>query len=321
MSMRKIIYPLLILLITCLVSCTYHLDLDTVAAKEKLVLYCFPSNSDTTVIQLSKSIPVGHDGKGDTSLRNAEVYFSVNGKEQEVYWNEDSTSSLPARCYYTLGKCTKEDIVRIRTSMEGLPSIMAQTSMPGEFPLEAIHLVPSEESEGVLQVQVTFRDNPDTNDYYGIRLMKKELNKTDGVENTSLEAVEFDLKEEPLLNKSSDLDEIFIFSNEYSQNLYIWDDEKIQGKEYTLHLAMDYQEDYDSEWSNNCYKAEYKIYLYTLSAEFFNYLETLNKINKNSLGNHGFSPIIYQFSNVEGGIGVVGGCQIIETEWLKNTSI
>lgn len=131
--MRKIIYPLLILLITCLGSCSYHLDLDTVAAKEKLVLYCFPSNSDTTVIQLSKSIPVGHDGKGDTSLRNAEVHFSVNGKEQEVYWNEDSTSSLPARCYYTLGKCAKEDIVRIRTSMEGLPSIWRRLRCPENF--------------------------------------------------------------------------------------------------------------------------------------------------------------------------------------------
>ena len=95
---------------------------------------------------------------------------------------------------------------------------------------------------------------------------------TDGVENSSLESVEFDLKDEPLLNNSADLDEIFIFSNEYSQNLYIWDDEKIQGQEYTLHLAMDYQEDYDSEWSDHTYKAEYKIYLYTLSAEFFKYL-------------------------------------------------
>lgn len=316
--MRKIIYPLII---TCLVSCTYHLDLDTVDTKGKLVLYCFPSNSDTTIIQLSKSIPVGQNGEGDTGVQNAEVHFSINGKEQEVYWNEDSTSSLPAQCYYTLSKCAKEDIVWIRTSLEGLPTITAQTSMPGKFPLEAIHLVPSEENEGVLQVHVTFRDNPATKDYYGIRLMKKEFSRTDDVENLSLESVEFDLGEEPLLNSSADLDEIFIFSNEYSQNLYIWDDTKIQGQKYTLHLAMDYQEDYDSEWSDHTYKAEYKIYLYTLSAEFFKYFETLNKINKNSLGNHGFSSVIYQFSNVEGGIGVMGGCQIVETEWLKNVSI
>lgn len=316
--MRKIIY---LLLITCLVSCTYHLDLDTAGAEEKLVLYCFPSNSDTTVIQLSRSIPVGQNGKGNASVRNADVRFSVNGKEQEVYWNEDSTSSLRAQCYYTLGKCGKEDIIRIRTCMEGIPTITAQTSMPGEFPLEAIHLVPSEEEEGVLQVQVTFKDNSATKDYYGIRLMKKELNMMDNVENSSLESVEFDLKEEPLLNNTSDLDEIFIFSHGYFQNLYIWDDEKIQGQEYTLHLAMEYQEDYDSEWSDHTYKAEYKIYLYIFSPEFFKYLETLNKINKNSLGNHGFSPVLYQFSNVEGGLGVMGGCQVRETEWLKNVSI
>lgn len=315
--MRKIIF---LLLIPSLVSCSYHLDLEATDAKEKLVLYCFPSNTDTTAIQLSKSIPVGQNDKGDTNVRNAEIHFTVNGKEQNVYWNEDSISPLQAQCYYALGKWNKNDNIQIKANMEGLPVIMAETMMPGEFPLEAINLIPSEKSENVLQVQVTFRDNATTKDFYGIRLMKKEINKTDDKEVLSFQSVEFDLKEEPLLNNQADLDDIFLLSKGYFQNLYIWDDERIQGQEYTLHLDMEYQEDYDSEWSGHSYKVEYKIYLYTLSPELFKYLDRLNKIN-NNLGNHGFSPVLYQYSNVEGGVGVVGGCQIKETEWLENVHI
>ena len=109
-----------------------------------------------------------------------------------------------------------------------------------------------------------------------------------------------------------------MFSNRFFQNLYIWDDEKIPGKEYTVRLNMDYQKDYDVDWDNFSYREEYKIYLYKLSPEFYSYFKTLNNINNNDLGNHGLSPMLHHYTNVSNGIGVVGACQITETEWLKN---
>lgn len=316
--MKAIIY---LLLVVCLVSCNYELNLDEVDTKEKLVLYCFPSNSDTTIIQLSKSVPIGQKYTSNTRINNADINLTVNGKAQNIYWNEDSTTSLPAQCYYALGKWTKDDIIQLRANVEHLPAITAQTSIPDKFPLKEIRLEPLEGSSNIMQVQVTFKDNATTNDYYGIRLVKKEINRMDDEELVSFHSVEFDLKEEPLLNNQADLDEIFMFSNKYFQNLYIWKDEKNQGQEYTLHLAMDYQKDFDVEWSDHSYKAEYKIYLYALSPEYFKYLQALNKINSNDLGSHGFSSIPLNFSNVSGGIGVIGGYQISETEWLKNLRI
>lgn len=312
--MRKLIY---ILLIISLTSCSFDLNLETGDVKEKLVLYCFPLNFDTTAIQLSRSIPVGTN-KGDTSVRSAKVNFTVNGEEQNIYWNEDSISSLPAQCYYALGKLKKNDVIQIRANIEGLTPINAQTSIPDEFPLKAINLIPVEESGDNLQIQITFQDNAATKDYYGIRIMKQEVTIMDDEVDSSLESIELDLKDEPLLNKITDLDEIFMLSNGYVNNLYIWNDEKIQGQEYTLHLTTGYQEDFNSEWTGSAYKAEYKVYLYSFSHDLFKYLDTLNKTNSNNLGNHGFSPVLYQFSNVVGGIGVLGGCQIKETEWLKN---
>ena len=312
--MKKIIY---LILAAILSSCTYHFELDEVDASEKLVLYCFPSNKDTTVIQLSKSVPVSKREPLDKSVRNADIHFTVNGKEQAIYWNEDSTSSLPAQCYYTLGKWGKNDCLQLQAASTGLPAITAQTVMPDNFPLKEIRLAPKGDSDNTLQVLVTFKDDGGTNDYYGIRLIKKEITTKDGDEDVSFQSVEFDLKDELLLNNLSDLDEIFMFSNRFFQNLYIWDDEKIPGKEYTVRLNMDYQKDYDVDWDNFSYREEYKIYLYKLSPEFYSYFKTLNNINNNDLGNHGLSRMLH-YTNVSNGIGVVGACQITETEWLKN---
>lgn len=313
--MKKIIY---LILTAVLSSCTYHFELDEVDASEKLVLYCFPSNKDTTVIQLSRSVPISKREQLDKSVRNADIHFTVNGKEQAIYWNEDSTSSLPAQCYYTLGKWGQNDCLQLQVASTELPTITAQTGMPDNFPLKEIRLAPKESNENTLQVLVTFKDDEGINDYYGIRMMKKEIRTRDNEEDISFHPVEFDLKDEPLLDNLSDLDEIFMFSNRFFQNLYLWDDEKIPGKEYTLRLNMDYQKDYEYDWDNSSYREEYKIYLYKLSPEFYNYFKTLNNINNNDLGNHGLSPMLHHYTNVSNGIGVVGACQITETEWLKN---
>lgn len=313
--MKKIIYMTLIAILS---SCNYHFELDEVEAREKLVLYCFPSNNDTTVIQLYRSVPVNKKEPLDKSVRNADIHFMVNGKEQAIYWNEDSTLSLPAQCYYTLGNWGKSDCLQLKASATGLPLITTQTAMPGDFPLKEIRMTPKGGSENTLQVLVTFNDNRGTNDFYGIRLIKKGIKTLDNKEEVSFHSVEFDLKDEPLLNNLSDLDEIFMFSNHFFQNLYIWDDGKIQGKEYMIRLNMDYQKDYDVDWDNFSYRTEYKIYLYTLSPEFYSYFKTLNNINNNDLGNHGFSPTFHHYTNVSNGIGVMGACRITETEWLKN---
>lgn len=313
--MKKIIYLMLTALLS---SCNYYFELGEVDASEKLVLYCFPSNNDTIIIQLSKSVPVNQGKLLDKSVRNADINFTANGKEQAIYWNENPTSSLPEQCYYALGKWGKGDNLKLQAAATGLPTITSQTTIPGHFPLNEIKMVPKGGSGSVLQVLVTFKDDSRFNDYYGIRLIKKEMKKRDDKETVSFHSVEFDLKDEPLLNNLSDLDKVFMFSNHFFQNLYIWDDVKIQGKEYTIRLNMDYQQDYDVDWDNFSYRVEYKVYLYSLSSEFYNYFKTLNDINNNDLGNHGFSPILHHYSNVFNGIGVMGACWITETEWLKN---
>lgn len=315
--MKSIIF---LLMIVGMISCDHSFDLKEVDSQEKLVLYCFPSNQDTTIIQLSRSIPVGHKERLEKGVSDTSAIFMVNGEEQHIYWNETSTSTLPAQCYYIVKALGANDQIQFQAKVKNLPEIYAHTVIPTAFPLNTIKLIVKNRSNNILQVQIAFDDDIKTKDYYGVRIVKKETTKLDGKEEILYRNAELDLKNEPLLNDLSDLDQLFMFGNQYFRNLYIWSDDNIQGKNYTLHLNMDYQKNFSVDWNNYSYKVEYKICLYKFSPEFYFYLKAINSISNNNLSNHGFSPILYHYTNVVNGIGVLGGCQITETEWLKNVN-
>ncbi|WP_294628358.1 DUF4249 domain-containing protein [uncultured Bacteroides sp.] len=132
--------------------------------------------------------------------------------------------------------------------------------------------------------------------------------------------MELEVDDEPLLYNKNGLNSVFDLSNNFYQNLYIWSDEQIKGKEYTLRLKTYHSADNISMWDDNVYKYSYKVYLYKLSREFFLYLKSLNDVRNNDLGHKGLAPVRSHYSNVDKGIGVVGGCRITETEWMKNLS-
>ena len=49
-------------------SCSYEFELNDINAREKIVLYCMPcADKDTTLIQLSRSVPVSNKGETTAS--------------------------------------------------------------------------------------------------------------------------------------------------------------------------------------------------------------------------------------------------------------
>lgn len=303
-------------------SCSYEFELNDINVGEKIVLYCMPcADKDTTLIQLSRSVPVSKKGKLQNGISDAGINFMVNGKEQPVYWNENATSSLPARCYYVLGRYNEADKVDIKASADGLPSVSSETILPSSFPLKKVDMKLKREIDTKLQFLVTFQDNADTEDYYGIRVVRRCIYTSvqdNEVTDIGYSDIEFEVDDEPLLYNKSGLNSAFDLSNEFYQNLYIWSDEQIRGKEYTLRLKTYYSMDNVSMWDGSSYKYSYKVYLYKLSRELYLYLKSVNDVKNNDLGHKGLAPIRSHYSNVENGIGIVGGCRVMETEWMKN---
>lgn len=316
----KTTYIPLLLLLAVVTSCSYDFDLKGMDAFEKLVLYCMPdAHSDTTLIQLYRSQPVTRQTK--KGLSNARITFSVNGTEQVVRYAETDEPPVPAGCYYVVGRWNEADVIRVRAEVDGLPPVYSETTIPTSFPLKKIDMVRKQDIDNKLQFRITFQDDGKEN-YYGIRIVKREVYEDlDDDENSrtyGAVALDLDLDDEPLLNNKTGLDATFDYSTDFYQYLYIWSNEQILNKEYTLRLNAYYSADWEGdEWGYHLHNY-YKMYFYKLSPELYKYLKSLNDIKNNELGNKGLAPIRSSYTNIENGIGILGGCQVTETEWLEN---
>lgn len=325
--MTKILRLLPLLALAALASCSYDFELDDMNAAEKLVLYCMPcADRDTTLIQLYRSRPVTPKGVADHPLTGIRISFSVNGEEQAVHYAESSLPAVSAGCYYVLGRWNEADRIRVRAEADGLPAVSAETTIPASVPLKQVEMKLKREASKKLQFRITFHDDAATSDYYGLRIVKRTLYRNivdNSVTRTTDDALLLETDDEPLLNDKTGLNATFDLSEGFYQNLYIWNDRKIQGREYTLRPGTYYSMDYTSIWGyndgySNSYATLYKVYLYRFSPEMYHYLKSLNDTRNNDLGPKGLAPIRCSYTNVANGIGVLGSCRMAETEWMQN---
>ena len=305
-------------------SCTYSFELDDVGASPKLVLYSYPGCSDTTVVSLSRSLPVSQKGELVQGLKGADVRLSVNGEAISLSWTDDSIPGVPAQSYYAVKSYKDGDKVSITAMAEGVKAVSSATVIPSKFPLTSIDLALNDGEPNQLQFQIHFTDNVSTEDYYAVKVERKQLFWNNGKYSEKNSSLALNLDNEPLLNNSSGLDDILMIENEFYHNLYYWADTKIQGKSYTLRLNTNYEADYEDDfitpdgYEHIKKQVKYRITLYSLSQEFYRYLKSLNDQKNNGLGNSELAPIRSTYTNVVNGIGVVGGCRMLQTEWIDN---
>lgn len=313
-------------------SCDSYFDIGNLVSEARLVLYCMPvAGSDTTVIQLSKSVPVGGVGLPTNGLPGAEVRFSVNGEDKEVLWNEEAKGVLPSLCYYSVAEINADDRVEVSAALEGLPTVTAVTVVPQPFPVEKVELACMAGEDDWMQARVTFTDPAGSDDYFGVKMVRQEvmLESAEGVDTDvrfrALVPCEFTFGDEPIFNNKVGLDAALDFEYDYYDYFYIWSDSDIKGQRYTLRMDTPYLKpsefsytDWDGATITGKVYYRYKIYLYRLSKEFYSFMKSVNDIENNNLGLHGFAPVKVSYTNVRDGFGFVGGCQIIESPWLDN---
>ena len=264
-------------LLIILSSCTYEFNIDDVEAKRKPVIFCMPNTlGDTTLIQVSQSMNVNN--KGINSSAKPDITFKLNGVEKEIKYIDKATDLLPANSYYVLGKLKEGDKIDMEASypdmptaksstvipqpfMEAsypdMPTAKSSTVIPQPFPLDKWDMILKDGSYGrEIQFRISFTDNADTKDYYGVRIIRKISyhnyypNYNLGADYDKLWGIEFNLDEEPLLSKKVGFDEIFDISKLHYQEIYLWDDTMLNGKSYTLHLGTNYSEDSVNEYNS-----------------------------------------------------------------------
>jgi hypothetical protein len=333
--MKRNIY-IMIMMVALLSSCgSRYIDFDDMDNTSKLVLYCMPAAGiDTTVVQISRSIPVSTSSATIKSeLLGVNVRYMVNDIEQEVLYAEKYLGdNVPAGCYYVVGKLHEGDRVSVEASATGFGSVRGSTTIPKSFPFKEISLSKRRNNMygDALQFAVSMNGESDIN-YYAVHFVsdyvtEHSYHNWDGSplyeKKDYLTHLDMDISEEPLLNNATGMDEIFDVSNDYFRYMYIFTNRSFRNTGYTLHANSYYRDvdnsKHDPDDFGYTHSLYYRVYMYSLSPEMYLYLKSMNDIENNDLGTSGLASIRSHYSNVTGGLGVVCGCNVTATEWIDN---
>ena len=321
--MKTMLYKAVSLMLLCLglISCKDDFDIQKLQDHPRLVVYCFPTEGDTTLVSVAKSLPVA-SVKGNVDILSREkvdahIIYKVNGVEQTVKrianeeeaqlftrsTNSDVLSQLVGQ-YYVVGKQKAGDKISIQVSAPDFSSVSASTYIPEKVGVELGDVkLEMKSSDGynsitIDRVEAIFHDNPSSEDYYSVklRLLNREKNRDLGLLTDN----------EPLLNKKSKVDDDFGMDDyEYFGNAYIFNDRTINGKTYTLHLDT-----YSNSYYQSFYSFSYVVDLYKVTPEYYRFLKSINDAQSNSWADVGLMQVTPTYSNVKGGFGVVAGYNI-----------
>ena len=305
--MKTMIYRAFSLILFCLtlVSCKDDFDIQKLQDHSRLVVYCFPTGGDTTLVSVAKSLPVASvKGNVETLSRekvDAHIIYKVNGVEQTVKrianeeeaqlftrsTNSDVLSQLVGQ-YYVVGKQNAGDKISLQVSAQDFSSVSASTYIPEKVGVELGDVkLEMKSSDGynsitIDRVEAIFHDNPSSEDYYSVKL--RLLNR----------------------EKNSKVDDDFGMDDyEYFGNAYIFNDRTINGKTYTLHLDT-----YSNSYRQSFYSFSYVVDLYKVTPEYYRFLKSINDAQSNSWADVGLMQVTPTYSNVKGGFGVVAGYNI-----------
>jgi len=332
----KVGYCLMFGILT-LVSCKDDFDVNKLQDSSRLVVYCFPTKGDTTLIAVSKSLPVA-SFKGDMYVQSqqavdANIIYKVNGvdlpvkrigslKEARLFSTsnvEEHLTKLVGQ-FYVVGKQKEGDYIQVQVSADGFPSVSASTYIPNQVNVQMGDVRFDEKSSDadsysrVDKIEVTFQDDASTQDCYSVmvKLRQKEGTNCDSLSWVTRD-IEVSTMGEPLLNKKTKLNDDFGFDDyTFYGNSYIFDDRTINGQSYTLHLealsAYMHASEYDDRGTwDKVFGYDYIVELYKVTPEYYRFLKSINDAQSNSWADVGLMQVTPTYSNVKGGFGVVAG--------------
>lgn len=330
--MKTSIYSLIIAV--CLLSaCNNGMDIEIEKTDPKMVLYCFPNTeSDTTIISLTTSLPLTADRVYGTSvyniyINNPQIIYRVNGQERAVYYTDEKMNNVPPKSFYVVGSHQPGDRISIDASAPGYPDIHADTYIP-EMPevtaLKKAFPVRRDDYD-YDQYHLTLNDNIQTEDYYAVQAYVVYeyphyrgraygyIDPSAGVDTLSGCNLTFiNIVDEPALNPVNTLEEFFNYDNSFLGHFYIFNDNIFNGMQYTLRLNMSPNSYTPFTEGMKAIRSGYQFKLYKITPEYYRFIKSVNDINNNELGEIGLAPVNPTLNSVTGGYGVVGGYSVVD---------
>lgn len=273
--------PYIFIFLLVLLSCEAELDLSRVDGEQCIYLCTMIGNSPESKENLLYAIPCIPIAGEDIGALDAKVTLSGTAAHKSISFNKSKDSDFSSVPVYSLG--FKQDLrpgdrIEVKASAKGYPSVKAETVVPEPIRIVSADIVEKEGS--FITLEIVYEEDDDEDGYYGIMFNDHNISEAPGF--TMAES--FDMI-------------IYNYHFVTEKNILIWDRHKVikENGKVTFRTYIDTGGDYN----------EYDITLYRLSPETFLYLRGKH-MTMSEFPSIGMSTPAFTYSNVAGGIGIVG---------------
>lgn len=330
---RIFIIPLLILC-ALLAACKDDFDIKTIESSPRLVVYSLPAAGDTTLIGISRSVPVSSSTSATPQREaNATVEYLLNGNAQQV-------ENLGDGIYRVVAHHKAGDQIVVRAKADGVAAAEASTTVPDTVKIENLSVKNVRAEDGdddyadYWQLCARFTDDASVHDYYAVRVEEEESrwfreggyiyggDYSDVPEQVTHDTTivnrwwaNVNIQSEPLLQPLTSVDSNFGFDRSFYGDFYIFDGENINGQTYTLHLNVRQENIINSD--DMRFSVRCRVVLYRISEACYKFLKSINDLESNELAQYGFAQIMPTATNVSGGLGFVGAFSSSHSEWIE----
>ncbi|MEF9924649.1 MAG: DUF4249 domain-containing protein [Muribaculaceae bacterium] len=282
----------------------------------KVVLNSAVSSDTVVMANVGRTVFFTDSRDVDPTICDADVSLYVNDKiKEKLVWIPDtmlSTGGIYKSTYYPkigdkirleartlLGEVWAEDIIPDRTLINDVKLSFIERENS-----DIIIGGPNGSGYGIeykITYSITFKDNPDMKNYYCIRIEDIGCNSVNGLLDYSSDDVF--RAQQPIIDSSTSSKLI------EGQEGRTFTDEYINGKTYTMKIT-----ETDEHTLYHYGKHKYRrIILYSLSESYYKYLTGILNYGSStisgSLIDFGFSEPFVHYSNINGGVGILGMVQ------------
>ena len=287
------------------------------------------------------------NGTESVTADKIRLILDADGESVTLIRDLDYAASYPGEVSYV----TDIDFepgqnLKLIAEAEGLPSVVAHTTIPAKLPVPAIecermsaHMkkdpeLVTDHLEEIFKFRITLDEPVSENSYFAVQMYVRKFHEYTGNVNERVKKyydslseegyddifVNSEMMENPALS-SQKVDLIIDYEGGEMKVMTAFQVEDksvleipVKATEKRLLIASYGQNPEDQYEIYECF--EYKVKVCRLSAELYHCFKARYIADNSDAPIHlGFSPVTYTYTNVEGGLGIFGAMSVYESDW------
>ena len=312
----------------------------------KLYVQLVPGGTQTA-LKVRYAAPAYGSEKDRYTLQGLSAHVLVNGREVALEASETGGLLIPASSF------SEGDKVEVNVTADGLPEAHGSTVIPLRPDVVAVtqETIQVDTAE-MTRVTVRFGHAIEDDEHYGIQIMKRSMLTIQTPQGpledekiswitpgrlasmTDLGSVDLDdyaqvNYEDGIVSTGYGHPMTFMGASQFDGDKYVFYLDSYDASGWETWIDPDEMPDMGQNWGDLTLPGKpevpefpmevensYKIFFYRLSDELFYYSKAQYLSNFDFLSNLGLTPANFTYSNVSGGLGIVGGISFYESDWL-----